>query len=421
MEKLLCITMPYGKENINVYIEKYRFAGLFSLRKSKSVEKVDQEIERVLIKPIGCKSFIDLIRNKKKVLIVCDDITRRTPVNLILPHVLKKMKMVGIEDKNITILIATGSHRSLRKEEIIEKIGQQIYRRIKVVNHDCKRDLVFIGKTKKGTPIYINKLLKESDFIVGIGNIIPHRYCGWSGGGKIIQPGVCGEETIAKTHLLITKDSSISLGSISNIARSEINEVAKAAGLRFIINTILDSKGQIIGIVAGEPESAHIEGVKVAQNINGIPMPLADIVVISSFPEDLNLWQALKALYVSDVVVKNYGIVILVSPLYEGVGEHTDFIKLLSLDCNAIMKGINNHHIQDLLSGAAAFAISKIADRTEVLIVSEGISDEIAHKMRMKRCKNLQNALNYAITKKPLSDVVFIKEGTEILPLVKGV
>lgn len=421
MEKLLRFTIPYGKKDIKVFVKKCHFAGLYSLRKFKNIKKIEEEIERVLIKPTGCEPFIDLIKNKRKILIVCDDNTRRTPVNKIMPHVLEKIKLAGIEDKKVTILIATGSHRAMSKEEIKEKVGQQAFRRIKIVNHDHKRDLVFIGKTKKSTPIYINKNLIEADFIMGIGNIIPHRYCGWSGGGKIIQPGVCGEETIAKTHLLITKDSSISLGSIDNIARSEINEVAKNAGLCFIINTILNSKGQIMGIVAGEPETAHLKGVEIAQNICGVPIPLADIVVISSFPEDLNLWQALKALYAADIVVKDNGIVILVSPLYEGIGEHLDFIKLLSLNCDTISKQINCFYIQDLLSGAAAFAISQITDRVEVLIVSEGITDETAGKMRMKRYKNLQNALKYAFTKKPSSKAVFIREGTEILPLIEGV
>ena len=415
----ICIKIPYGQDFMEAQIDEDRLIGCYSLQPAKAIVNLEKAIKEVLMHPIESEPLINITTGSRRILIVSDDNTRRTPVHRILPILLEELAYCGINDEDIKILFASGSHRPMSIVEIEKKIGKEIYERIQTFSHDCRKDLIYKGSTPMGTHIYINKLVEEADFIIGIGSIIPHRYCGWSGGGKIIQPGICGEETIIGTHLMITKDPSIKLGSMNNKVRAEINEVAKVAGLKFIINTILNSEGDVVGLVAGDPICAHKAGMIIAKEVCGVKMERADIVVISSFPEDLNVWQAGKALYAADLVVKEGGTVILVSPLTEGVGEHLEMISLMGCSCKDIFKKINKGEIEDLLSGAAGFAISQVLDRTKVFVVTDGINDETASKMRMIRYRNLQDAIEEAITDNPSAKIVCLKEGTEILPIIK--
>lgn len=326
------------------------------------------------------------------------------------------LNSIGIGDSNIKILFALGTHRPMTNEEIKKKIGENIFYRIKSYNHDCRKNLIFRGKTSTGIPIYINKLVDDADFLIGIGNIIPHRYCGWSGGGKIILPGICGEETIIKMHSLVMKDSSIKLGNINNSAHREINEVAKIVGLKFIINTVLNGNNEIVEVVAGNVEETQRRGIKIAEDILKVPIPTSDAVVISSYPEGLNLWQALKALYTADFIVKEGGFIILVSPLFEGIGEHGEFIELLKYRSTEIKKKLQNNKIQDLLGGIAAFTESMVIEKNKVLIVTGGISDKVAEEMGFKKFSYLKEAIENIIIERPNLKITFIKEGTKILP-----
>ena len=145
-----------------------------------------------------------MLKGRKKVLIVVDDYTRTTPVQKILPRLISELEEAGIKPSGIKILVALGTHRPMTEEEIVKKFGKDIPKRYPILNHPWwdSSQLTYCGETEKGTPIFVNRMVKEVDFILGIGQIVPHRVSGFSGGGNIIQPGICGEETTGKTHWL---------------------------------------------------------------------------------------------------------------------------------------------------------------------------------------------------------------------------
>jgi nickel-dependent lactate racemase len=306
-------------------------------------------------------------------------------------------------------------------EQLAKKLGAAVVSEYKVVNHDYRRqeDLVHMGTTASGVPITVNKLVTEADFVVGVGNIIPHRYCGWSGGAKIIQPGVGGEATTYGTHLMITKDPEIRLGSLENRARHEIEAVAERTNLKFIVNTVLDRQGAIVHVVAGDYKRAFRAGVELARGISTAEVPgLADIVIASSYPSDLNLWQAGKALYAADLVVRQGGIIVLVSPCYEGVGEHGDFAELLGRDRFELERQVVDGQVADRIAGAAALAVALVRARADVWLVSEHVTDADLHRMKMRRFYHLQDALDLALkTKGTRAQVLVLHEATEIVPV----
>lgn len=271
-------------------------------------------IQRSLKDPIGSPSLQELVQGKLKVLVLVDDLTRPTPRDRILPVLLDELNQCGIKDHSITIMVALGTHRYMREEELKICLGEEVTHRVEIVNHEWKNknQLVDRGKTKSGISIVVNRKVCEADFVIGVGSIVPHNLAGWGGGAKIIQPGICSWETTCKTHLLpLEKDEYLDLvGKPNNRVRLEIEQVAQRVGLKFIVNVVINAKHEIVCVVAGDPVKAHREGVRYAKEIYERPIPqLADVVVVSAYPAEIDYWQGLNTfiLYSARLKKKRYG------------------------------------------------------------------------------------------------------------------
>jgi len=261
------------------------------------------------------EKLVPKLEGVKRVLILVDDITRQTPVSWILPTTLALLNRCGVRDESITMLVATGTHRPMTLNEQVRKYGELALKRLKVIFHNYKSDVVKVGVTSKGTPVVVNKLVLEHDLIMGIGMVVPHRVAGFSGGGKIVQPGISGEETTGETHWLSAQfEGKDILGKIFNPVRDEIEMVAKMAGLSFIINVVSDRNGKPIGVFAGDPLPTFKEAAEFAKEVYGVRAPRAKIVITDSYPADIELWQAAKGVYSADLILEDGGVVILVTP-----------------------------------------------------------------------------------------------------------
>ncbi len=370
------ICLPYGDSGIiNLRVEDKHISGIAKLNRVGKID-LQEELNKSLYIPTGTDSLVHLAGGKKSILIICDDITRPTPVKEIIPVIIEHLLQAKISRDNIKILIANGSHRSMNKNEIYSKIGSALTENIDVINHDYKNrnNLVYIGETENDVPIWVNRLVVEADMVIGVGNIIPHRYCGWSGGGKIIVPGVCGQETNEATHLMLMGEEDIKIGSTENIALKSIYQVAGKVGLSFIVNVIMNAQKEVIDLVAGDPVEAHRVGIEKAQKFFNIPLPdKSDVVLIDSYPADLNLWQAGKALYSAGEAVKEGGIIILLTPCPEGIGEHEEFARLLNKSNSEICRLLDSGQIRDKLAAAAAYATGLVKKRAKIIIVSDGL------------------------------------------------
>lgn len=415
------LSVPYGNSEISARIFAEILGEVYSVSDTRPLEDLEGKIRKSLDRPEGSEPLSALAKRVKSALILVDDLTRRTPVHRILPLVVEELRTAGIREEDIAILFALGSHRALKKEEMRNKVGHEIFARIKCYNHDYKGLLDYVGKTEHGTPIYVNSILKEYDLILGIGSILPHRYCGWSGGGKIVQPGVCGEETITATHLLVAKDTSICLGSESNAALNEIRKVAAHVGLNFIINTVCNGSGDVTSVVAGDPVFAHKKGIERAKKVFGVNMSKCDVLVVSAYPEETNLWQAFKALYAAHLVVHRGGRIILVCRAEEGVGEHPDLTRLMSLGTNKLQEIIKDSQESDMLCVAAAFAGSQVMEHARIDIVTENSQIEPLVVPEIGYYRSLQNAVDNAVSYiKKGQKISVLREGPIALPIVEN-
>ncbi len=418
------ISFPYPDMS-PLEIPEENLLGIFS-PSTLPIEKSEEEIiERAFSQPIGTNPLSQNLKGCKNVLIVVDDYTRTTPVHIILPRLIEELKNTGIRSGGIKILIALGTHRAMSQEEIEKKFGREIPKQVPILNHSWwdSSQLVSLGQTQKGTPVYVNRMVKETDFIVGIGQIVPHRVTGFSGGGNIIQPGICGEETTGKTHWLSAqfKGREI-LGKIENPIKEEVERIAEKAGLKWIINTIQDGTGKLFDAVAGDPILAYRKGAAQSFQVYQAELPQdADIVVADSHPYDSELWLASKGIYASELAVRQGGVVILVSPCPEGVSpSHPEVLEFGYQTFETVDQWIHQGKIQKLTAAAHLVHVGRvIKERAKGIFVSQGISKEEKERLGFFHAKSPQEALEIAFSLLGRNaKVTILQRGGEILPQI---
>ncbi len=383
--------------------------------------------EKALDHPLGSPHLEEFVSPSSRVLVLVDDITRRTPAGALLPPLFKRLADCGLQKKNVQILIAAGTHSRMTPAEIEKKLGPHIPREHTVTLHHWKAEdqLEQIGTMADGTPIRINRLLKNADFAVGVGQIVPHRVMGFTGGASIVQPGVSGKELTGYTHWLsaLYPGREI-LGIAENPVRLDVERIARQAGLRFIINVVMDARHRVTHVVAGDLTAAHRRGAEISRAIYGIPQPAAaDIVVTESYPADHDLWQAAKGIYSADLAVREGGVVILVAPCPHGVSaEHPEVEQLGYHGYVDVKTMVEDGKITDLIAAAHLAHVGRvIRDKAHGIMVSPGIDPETQGHLGFEPARTPQQALNMAFAiAGPNARVVVLRHGADVLPLVSG-
>jgi len=419
------VTFPYDNMK-TLTIPEENLLGIFL---PSVVEVKDDEetlIDEAFLNPVGSKPLSMAVGRLKNVLIVVDDYTRTTSVGKILPRLMGELHKGGISPYNIRILIALGTHRPMTNDEMETKLGREICRQYVVLNHEWwdKDRLVYLGDTAGGTPVAVNRLVQWADFTIGIGQIVPHRVSGFSGGGNIIQPGICGEATTGKTHWLAAMFSGREiLGKAENPVKKEIEEVALKAGLKWIINTIQDGNGNLVATVAGDPLMAYRVGAKKSAQVYSAQLPgEADIVIADSHPFDSELWLAAKGIYASELAVKQGGVVILVSPCTEGVSpSHPEVLEEGYQTFREIDEKVRSGIIKKLTAAAHLVHVGRvIRERAKGILVSRGITRTETEKLGLLYAGEPREALDIALSTTGMhAKVAILQRGGEILPVIR--
>ncbi|MDI6600768.1 MAG: nickel-dependent lactate racemase [Thermoanaerobacteraceae bacterium] len=407
------IKLHYGEDYISFELPEEKISWIASPNHLEPVADLDEEVKKAIKNPVECPTIPELVkRYGKNTVIIVDDFTRVTPVSKILPILLSELNEAGVQDADITILIGLGTHRPMTEEECREKIGREIYERVKVVNHTWNDpdQLVYIGETPSGIPIRVNKLYYESDVSIAIGNIIPHIYAGYSAGAKLVQPGVSGPDTTARTHLVAAKTITEILGNPENIVRHEMEDIAKQTGLKMIINTVMNTDGTVVKVVSGDVVKAHREGVKIAEKIYAIDVPdQPDMVICSSYPAYQDLWQSVKPMTVASMMVKKQGIVILLSPCPEGdCPGHPDFTGLGIKTVDEVFNMVNKGLIEDEVAASVNMTVAAVREMAKVIVVTEPQNGIYVEKLGLKFACNVEEALNIANELNPNIDSIGI-------------
>ena len=284
------------------------------------------EIMKALHEPIGTPSLEDLARGKRNAVIVSSDITRPVEGDVALPILLDRLNRGGIPDGKILLIMGGGSHKQPAdlQKAFVQKYGKEVVDRVRIEYHHPDENLVRVGHTRRGHLVEINRSVMESDLKIGFGGIIPHVFGGYSGGAKVILPGVASREAIIQNHVMVT-DPKVGMGLVEgNPIREEMEEVAEKVGLDFILNLVLDTEGKAVGAVSGDFRRAYRTGVALAREIFQAELPqLADVMITSGHPYDIHLYQSLNGPGSVLNACKDGATIIHCTPAYQGILENT--------------------------------------------------------------------------------------------------
>jgi len=402
--QLTVIKLPYDKECVSVEIPDCNLSWVAKVVTPKeSFATQDDIITQALANPIGSPRLSEIVDSRKKIVIIVDDITRPTPVYKLLPHILQELYYGGALVENIKVVIALGTHRIMKKKEIIAHYGS-LNPKIEVINVDyCDKDqYIHIGTGNLGEPIDILKIVHEADIKIGVGNIVPHFYAGWGGGAKIIQPGVCSESTTEATHTLgVMNDHVLKLcTNPENIVRKEMEYVAELVGLDFIVNTVIDEHKMILDVFTGNFVKAHRVGVKFAEQILRPKIPeLVDILITTAYPSQIDYWQGIKGLVHGAFGVKpQKGVIIFNLAANEGLSggneKHTrTILKWASKSKDEIKLGISQRKSDDLIGMAFCLVHRQMVEDFRVICISSNISQDTLADLGFVPAKNIDDAL----------------------------
>jgi nickel-dependent lactate racemase len=421
------IPLRYGKKEIVVEIPERNIIWELSPNDLPPVDDERKAVLDTVSNPINSERLSNLVKPHMNVVIITDDFTRSTPKKIILPVILDELNRAGVSDEKITVLIGLGTHRYMTGEEIVKNFGSEVVSRVKVVNHEWMdpQNLVYVGTTTNGTPVTVNRIAYEADFLIGVGSIVPHCWAGFSGGAKIVQPGICGPETTAATHHLIFDDDDRVLdyaGMRGNKVMEEMRAVALKAGLRFIVNAVINSNGQLVRVVAGDPIAAHDAGIEVSRRIFVREVgKRADIVIVEAYPADLDMWQAAKPLSYSRRVVKDGGTVIFLTAAPDGISPTHPFLaEKGQYSYQELKQMMRCDLVDDKVAGSLLMLIKKGVEGVNVLVVSDGLTKEMKRKMDMGHADSMEDALNLALEKHGSNATVgIIHHGGDLLPVLK--
>jgi len=316
----------YGDEDIALEFPDTWDVTLFNMKDAPVISK--EEIRTAINNPIGTPTILEIAKGKQNAVIAIEDISRPSYLEEILSIVLEQLNNAGITDEKITIIYALGSHRPLNRRDSIKKVGLSIVDRINIENHHPYENLIYIGESQIGTPIYLNKTYYDADLKIAIGTVVPHPLAGYGGGAKIILPGISGIETLYANHVVGVKGSSGGIGFVTKL-RKDIEDVCKKVGLDFSINIVSTMRRGIAGIFTGYFIDAHRKAMELANDVYSTELPSGmdlDVGFFNLYPEDTELCQAIKGLnfiFSSKNFLKSNSAIIFLTAASEGRGYHS--------------------------------------------------------------------------------------------------
>jgi len=344
------IKLDYGEGKVKVTIDDNN---LLQVLQNEPVTPLSDIKERLLEgyrAPVGCPPLADLISGKKKICIVISDSTRAVPTETILGTLLPEIGSYGIDKDLVTILVATGLHRPNTTKELIRMAGKEVVDNYRIINHDARdrESCDYIGKTGRGTPVILDRVYVESDFKILTGLIEPHFMAGFSGGRKAVCPGISYMDMFKHFHgpVILESPNATNAVLVGNPFHEESTEIAKMAGVDFIVNVTINKNKQITGIFCGDLEKAFYEGAGFCKSSSTFKIEeQADIVLTSAggYPLDCNLYQSVKGMVGAMPAVKDGGMIIIAAKCVEEIGSD-EFVELLlnEDDLDVFMEKIKN-------------------------------------------------------------------------------
>lgn len=427
----MMLEIPFRKGVLSFDIPESNLLGIISSREVPPLGDIASAVKSALLNPIGSKPLRELAKGKRKVAIIATDITRYACEEVLIPLLLEELNESGVPDDSITIVVATGTHRPNSMEECAQMYGEEVLRRVKVVNHSPydPSGLVYLGETpSSGIPVEINKLVVESDLRITTGVIEPHLFAGYSGGVKSVAVGVAGIRTISATHNIAMLDHpKTKLGVIEdNPFRRFLEEFANFLGVDFIVNVVLDDNKRPLKVVAGHPQEAYREGVRFARMVYEVEVsgPSDIVIAVPKYPKDRDLYQATRAvnnvLFGPRPLVRKGGIIIIPALCEDGIGH--EGYHLWMREVKTPEEALKKAYSEGFKPGEhKAFVLAKALNWAKIVMVGTLVPEPILRDLLLEGKPTIKEALEYAFGELGGDAKLWILPNALVtIPVVKG-
>ncbi len=411
----MLVKVPYGKETMTVDVNEANVADILS-GNDVFVSDETETIRKAIDYPIHSENLRDFLADAKDVLFIVNDATRPTPTAQILEAIHEMISHLDVK-----FLVATGAHRAPTEEEYNEIFGSY-YAEFKscIYAHDSRadKDMVYVGKTRKGTEIYFNRLGMEAHKTVIIGSVEPHYCAGYTGGRKAYLPGIASYKTIEQNHRFTLSPQAKALALEGNPLNEDMKDAMRFVRGKevFSIMTVLDRNHRIYAVTAGDIHDSFMAAVGKAKEVFAVKIrEKADIVIsVARYPMDINLYQSQKAIDNGKLALKEGGILILVSKCRQGIGDETFTRFLQRYDRpGEVLRLMDENYV---LGYHKAAKLAELMTWADIYAVTD-LPDDLLRSIFFIPFQSLQEALNHAISAKGKNArVLFLLDGSMTVP-----
>ncbi len=420
------VRLEYGRTGLDVELPDDRVVHQLGYRSTPVLEQPQQAVAELLCHPLASPPLAELARGRRNACVVVSDITRPVPNEIILRPLLGTLAAAGIARENILLLVATGLHRPSTPAELVEMLGPEIAGTYRVEDHHGTRleEHAWLGHSPRGVPIWIDRRYVEADLKITTGLIEPHLMAGYSGGRKLICPGLAALETVKVWHgPEFLEHPRAECGVLEgNPVHEENTWIARHVGCDFIVNAVIDAQRRPLRFVAGDMEAAFLEGVAFVREVVRDTAPReADVVVTSSagYPLDTTFYQAVKGLVGALPVVKQGGTIVLAASLSEGIGS-PEFQRLFTEnpDLPTFVERIlgKDYFVMDQWQ---LEELAKVRRKARVTVVSDGLPAEVLSTLFVDSAPTVEQAVANCLREYgPSAEITVIPKGPYVLAQV---
>jgi len=420
------VKLEYGRQGLYAELPDAAVVRTLRYKDASPLPDPHASLRSVLTRPNGTLPLAELARGRRDACILICDITRPVPNEMILRPVLEIVEAAGISRDQITILVATGLHRPNEGEELAEIVGRHIYENYRIENHHGQAldEHTYLGQSPRGVPIWIDSRYVKADLKIATGLIEPHLMAGFSGGRKLICPGIAALETVKVWHGPdFLENPNADCGILDgNPVHEENTWIGRKAGCDFIVNVVIDAERRPLKFVAGDMVSAFHEGVDFVRSVvrDTVAEPV-DIVVTScaGYPLDTTFYQAVKGLTGALPIVKQGGTIVMCASLAEGVGS-PQFQQLFqeNTDLEVFVERIlgKDYFVMDQWQ---LEELAKVRRKAKVKIVSDGLAAETLNGLFVEAAPSVEAAIAASLAEYgPAAKIAVIPKGPYVLAQV---
>jgi nickel-dependent lactate racemase len=421
------VDLLYGRNGLTVDIGDNIAVAVIHKNPMTQLSQPLQAVKKALEKPIGCPPLAEIVQGKKSVCILICDITRPVPNGTLLPPLIETLTASGISKEDITILVATGLHRPNEGKELREIVGsEEVFNSVRIENHFARDREIHtdLGKTSGGIPIMIDRRFTEADLKIVTGLVEPHFMAGYSGGRKVVAPGVAYQDTILNFHTPRFLEHCNSANCIieGNPLHNEQMEIIRTIGGILCLNVAIDEERRIGFVNFGEIETSHLQAVEFMRRHAEVALPRRFNTVVTTsagYPLDKTYYQTIKGMVGVLDILEPGGTIIIASECSEGMGSH-EFVAAQQLLCEegvdqfmSILEGRNKARIDEWQTEMLVKALRV----GTIQLYTTGLNHEDLKYVHVEPITSIEEAVNASVALHGDRGVAVVPEGPYVIPL----